>query len=46
MDELAKEKGLQDVIIQSDAIVVVECFRGSNFVASIHFGKGYGGRPL
>lgn len=32
---LAKEKGLQDVIIQSDALAVVKCFRGSNSLASI-----------
>ena len=33
--QLAKEKGLQDVTIQSDALAVVECFRGSNSLASI-----------
>lgn len=33
--QLAKEKGLQDIIIQSDALAVVECFRGSNSLASI-----------
>ena len=33
--QLAKEKGLQDVTIQYDALAVVECFRGSNSLASI-----------
>lgn len=32
---LAKERGLQDIIIQSDALNVVECFRGSNSLACI-----------
>jgi hypothetical protein len=32
---LAKERGLQDIIIQSDALAVVECFRGSNSLACI-----------
>ena len=32
---LAKERALQDIIIQSDALAVVECFRGSNSLACI-----------
>jgi len=32
---LSKERGLQDIIIQSDALAVVECFRGSNSLACI-----------
>jgi hypothetical protein len=33
--QLAKDQNLKETIIESDALVVVECIRGSNSIASI-----------